>query len=334
LDSQALSGQLEVFNTVGIHMVDQSFEITGSSGLGAAPRPELVGPVLAKLHDTLVDSVRMGFLHASRSRGRMPGGLEAAAEVRFVGMEGSGDKATTLHFRVPRFGDVAGELFEQRQLWDDGPRPEQTAFDLLALALNDVRGQREDSSRFDHGLLNRFAGYRTALKRGVESIRIDGKGTGDSRIDQQVVDASDQLRKQTPPSRRVRLCGKLDMLGVSRKVMGLYLEDSTLVTALWNAEDFAGLAGLAGFLDKDVVIEGLAVFRPSGRLLRIDADAIGSAGKGDAYFSTLPLPDAMDYSATVRTRPGASPYKDLLGMIPGEETDEEFLLAVEAMDER
>ncbi len=316
---------------MGIHMVERTFEVIGPSGLGAAPRPELVGPVLSKLHDTLVDSVRMGFLHASRSRGRMPCGLEAAADVRFVGMEGSGDEATKLHFRVARFGDVAGELFEQRQLWDDGPQPEQTAFDLLALALKDVRGQREDSSRFDHGLLNRFAGYRTALNRGIESIRIDGSGQADSRIDRQVVDASDRLRKQTPPSRRARLCGKLDMLGVSRKVMGLYLEDGTPVTALWNAGDFAGLAG---FLGKDVLIEGLAVFRPSGRLLRIDADAIGAAGEGDAYFSALPLPDAMDYTAAVRTRPGASPYKDLLGMIPGEETDEEFLRAVVAMDER
>lgn len=268
----------------------------------------------------------MGFLHSSRTRGRIPSGLEAAADVRFIGMEGSGDKVTKLHFQVARFGDVAAELFEQRQLWDDGPQPEQTAFDLLALSLGDVRNKREDSSRFDHGLLNRFASYRTALKRGVESIRIDGGAPQQSQIDLQLVNASDLLRRQTPPSRRVRLCGKLDMLGVSRKVMGLYLEDGTLVTALWNTGEFAGLAG---FLDQDVVIEGLAVFRPSGKLLRVDADAIASAGAGDSYFSTLPLPGVADYAAAARTRPGVSPYKELLGMIPGEETDEEFLKAVE-----
>jgi hypothetical protein len=270
----------------------------------------------------------MGFLHASRTRGRIPRGLESAADVRFVGMEGSGDEVTKLHFQVARFGDVAAELFEQRQLWDDGPRPDQTAFDLLALSLGDVRNKREDSSRFDHGLLNRFASYRTALKRGVDSIRIDGGAAQQSQIDLLLVNASDQLRKQTPPSRRVRLCAKLDMLGVSRKVMGMYLEDGTLVTALWNADEFAGLAG---FLAKDVVIEGLAVFRPSGKLLRIDADAITSARASDSYFSTLPLPGVADYAAAVRTRPGASAYKELLGMIPGEETDEEFLQAMEAL---
>ena len=311
---------------MGIHLVDQTFELHGPSGLGASPRPELVGSLLTGLHDTLVDSVRMGFLHTSRVRGRIPKGLEAAANVRFVGMEGSGDDVTKLHFQVARFGDVAGELFDQRQLWDDGPKPEQTAFDLLALSLGDVRNQRGDSSRYDHGLLNRFAKYSSSLKRGLDSILIVGSNLNEARIDPVLVEAAESLRKQTPPSRRVRLCGKLDMLGVSRKVMGLYLEDGTLVTALWNTEDFAGLAG---YLDKDVVIEGLAVFRPSGRLLRIDADAIDSAGTQDSYFSVLPLPGVVDYAAAVRVRPGSSPYKDLLGMIPGEESDEEFQKALE-----
>lgn len=69
-----------------------------------------------------------------------------AADVRVAGMEGSGDEMTKLHFQVARFGDVAAELFKQRQLWDDGPKPEQTAFDLLALSLDGVRNKREDSS--------------------------------------------------------------------------------------------------------------------------------------------------------------------------------------------
>lgn len=311
---------------MGIHFVDRTFEMRGPSGLGATPRPELIAPVLSKLHNTLVDSVRMGFFHSSRTRGRIPRGLQVAAEVRFVGMEGSGDEVTKLHFQAPRFGDVASALFEQGQLWDDGPQPEQTAFDLLASSLADVRNQKGDSSRYDQGLLDRFAGYRNALKRGVECIRVGDTNFIEALIDSTLVDAADSLRRQTPPSRRVRLCGKLDMLGVTRKVLGIYLEDGTPVTAIWNTEDFADLAG---FLDKFVVIEGLAVFRPSGRLLRIDADAIGAAGARDSHFSALPLAGAIDYASVARTRAGKSPYRDLLGMIPGEESDEDFILSLE-----
>lgn len=315
---------------MGIHYVERSFELRGPSGLGGSPRPNLIGGVLSGLQETLIDSVRMGFLHASRTRGRIPQMLKDAADVRFIGMQGQGDEVTTLRFRVPRFGDVAAELFEQRQLWDDGPKPDETAFDLLAQSLRDVRRKTVDSSRFDYALLNRFAGYRAPLRRGLESIVMDGGEFVDARIDGVLTDAAESLRKQTPPSRRVRLCGKLDMLGVSRKVMGLYCEDGTLVTALWNAEDFTN--GLAGYLDKDVVIEGLAAFRPSGKLLRIDADAINPAGAQDSFFSRLPLAGAVvDHGLAVRVRLGQSAYSSLLGMIPGEETDEEFILALEEM---
>ena len=46
----------------------------------------------------------------------------------------------------------------------------------------------------------------------------------------------------------------------------------------------------------------------------------------------LPLPGVADYATAVRTRPGSSPYKELLGMIPAEESDDDFLIAMEAME--
>lgn len=57
-----------------------------------------------------------------------------------------------LDFLGLKVGEVVAELFQQKQLWDDGPQPDQTAFDLLALSLADVREDRDDSARFDHGL--------------------------------------------------------------------------------------------------------------------------------------------------------------------------------------
>jgi hypothetical protein len=311
-----------------VGLVEGTFELRGPEGLGAVPRPELIGPVLTGIHDTLLDSVRMGFLHASRPTGRIPQSLQAAAAVRFCGMEGSGDDRTVLRFRVPRFGDVAEELFQQRQLWDDGPKPDETAFDLLTQAMGDIRKLAKDSSRFDHALLNRFARYRSTLRRGLSSIGVAG-GKEDGQFDEEFAAAAETLRRATPAPRRVRLCGRLDMLGVSRKVMGLYLEDGSPVTALWNAEDFTGLAGHLG---KNVTIEGMAMFRPSGRLLRIDADAFAAAGPRDSFFSRLPtaLAETVD-AVRLRVRPGESSFAGLLGWVRGEESDEEFQRAVEEL---
>jgi hypothetical protein len=223
---------------------------------------------------------------------------------------------------------VAAELFEQGQLWDTGPKPEQTAFELLAASLHDVRRQAKNSDRFDHALLRRFASYRHLLKRGLTSIALpDANVPQQQSIDEALSAAAESLFRETPPARRVRLCGRLDLLGVSKRVMGLFLEDGASVTAVWIAE---GFVDLASFLDKQVVIEGLAEFRPSGALLRVDADAIRDASAGDASFSTLPLPEMRrNYQKIMATvRPGQKPYASIFGLIPGEESDEEFAAAV------
>ena len=119
-------------------------------------------------------------------------------------------------------------------------------------------------------------------------------------------------------------------LGVSRKVLGLVLEDAANVTAIWTLD---GIVDLASFLDRQVVIEGLAEFRPSGSLLRIDADAIRTAGAGDSAFSTLPMPEIQRsyQQAAAVVRPGHKPYAAIYGLIPADESDEEFTAAVEAM---
>jgi hypothetical protein len=287
--------------------------------------------VLGTVHNTLLDTVRMGFLHSSRTRGRIPNALKKASDVRYVGHAAGPQDSTLLRFEVPEFGSVASELFEQGQLWDTGPKPDHTAFDLLAATLHDVRQRAKNSERFDHALLRRFAGYGRLLGRGVNSIVLpDAKATQKETIDEELSSAAESLYRETPPRRRVRICGRLDLLAVSKQVLGLFLEDNTPVRAVWTSE---GFIDLADFLDKQVVIEGLAEFRPSGTLLRIDADAIRDASTADTAFSKLPLPELRrNYQKEAASvRPGQKPYASIFGLIPGDESDEEFAVAVDAI---
>lgn len=308
-------------------LIERTCELRGSEGLGGKPRPELIGPVLGRMHDTLLDAVRMGFLHSSHARGRIPLCLKQAADVRFIGHVAGRDDSTILRFEVPEFGSVAEELFEQGQLWDSGPKPEQTAFDLLTASLHDVRQMTKDSERFDHALLRRFANYRRLLRRGLTSIALPNAKAVEESIDEPLSEAAESLFLETPPTQRVRMCGRLDSLTVSRHVLGLYLDDGTAVTAVWTND---GFVDLANYLDKQIVIEGLAEFRPSGTLLRVDADAIRDASAGDSSFSTVPLPEVRrNYQKAAATvRPGQKPYASIFGLIPGEESDEVFAAAV------
>lgn len=312
-------------------LIERSFELSGAEGLGAKPRPELIGPVFTHLHDTLQDAVRMGFLHSSRARGRIPACLKAAAEVHYLGHSANQAGSTLLHFEVPSFGSVAGELFEQKLLWENGPKPEQTAFELLGAALHDVRKRQKESNRFDRGMLQRVSSYRRILRRGITRIGLpDTELTEPGEIDQVAVDAASELCAATPAPRRVRVTGRLDLMAARQAVLKLDVREGVFVTAVW--EGLQPVETLKDYFNRDVVIEGSGVFRASGSLLRIDADAIAFAGAQDEFFRQLPAAlAAPEYEALARLRPGErSPFNRILGSIPAEETDEEFAAAVEA----
>lgn len=316
-----------------MNTVERSFRLEASEGLGARPRPELIGPVLTHLHSTLQDTVRMGFLHSSRARGRVPSMLRAASQVRFIGHSADGDSATFLRFEVPTFGSAAADMFRQQRLWDDGPDPDETVFELLGASLADVAARRTDSNRFDAGLLRRFASYRRVFGRGnLTRIALpDAQTTEKGQLDSAVVVAATELSAATPAPQRVRIAGRLDVLGASQGILKLEVRPGIVVTAVWEGE--AAVDSLKDFFNCDVVVEGQAIFRPSGTLLRMDAVAIARSTAKDDFFRAVPMGVvAQDVARTARLRPGeASAYARILGRIPAEESDEEFIAAVEAM---
>ena len=315
-----------------MNVVVRSFRLEGPSGLGAKPRPELIGPVLTHLHDTLQDAVRMGFMHSSQARGRIPKGIKAAADVRYIGHSQADDNATLLRFEVSPFGDVAADLFKQTRLWDDMPTPDQTAFELLGAALDDIGTRREDSNRFDPGLLRRIARYKIIFRRGLSRIVLpDVASPRPSQFDAAVIDAAHALSDATPQSRRVRVNGRLDLMGVSQGVIKIHDVGGAVVTALWESKE--PIDELRSLLNRDVICEGVGVFRPSGTLLRIDADAIAAAGAGDAGFAVVPRAVKVgDINRQLLLKSGEdSAYRELLGSIPPEESDEDFAAAIEAM---
>lgn len=246
----------------------------------------------------------MDFLNASRAHGHVPLPLKAAADVRFIGHSADGDSRTLSRFDVPRFGSVAPVVFRQKRLWDEGPEPEQTAFELLGAALVDVAARREDSNRFDPGLLRRSTRYRALFSRGhLTRIGLpDSVAAASARLDTAVAgqlsptNAASDLSASTPPTQRVRLVGRLDVMGASQGVLKLELKPGVVVSGLWEVD--GPVDALKDYFNRDVVIEGCAVYRPSGALLCVDVQAIGLAGHGCRRL----LPGAAQRPGTGRRR--------------------------------
>jgi hypothetical protein len=289
--------------------------------------------VLAQVRGSLQDSVRMGFLHSSRAKGRLPRGVRAAADVRFIGLAAADENATLLRFEVPTFGEAAADYFAQGQLWEDGPKEDETAFELFASAIEDVRSRRSESNRYDIGMLRSIRKYRALFRKdGLSRIGLpDVARAIQPQIDDQVLAIARELADVTPVPRRVRVAGRLDLMGASQGVLKIHIDDGAVVTALWQGGE--AVEGLAALFNREVVCEGSAVFRPSGTLLRIDADAMeAAAGQVDAFRTVPAAVPKLDFKRLLRARQGEpSPYASFLGSIPAEESDEDFARAVELL---
>ena len=79
-------------------------------------------------------------------------------------------------------------------------------------------------------------------------------------------------------SGRARIAGHLDMIRASDKVFDLNLDDGHKVRGIWLGDS---VDALRNHLDRDVVVNGMVAFRPSGTVLRIDAETIDPATTGD-----------------------------------------------------
>ncbi len=313
-------------------MNEHHIDLTGPACFGRFARPEAVGRVLSCIAPMARESVRMSVLHSSRIAGRPWRELTAAWDIRYGGQTKSPDGGTRLVFTAPSLIHAAPMLFEQHLLFADGPSADDTAFDLMGDMLGDVGQMKRESARFDADLLSTLLRFGAAVKRGVQSILLGGHRldhTMPPPIDRRLIAAASELVEETPKPQRVRITGRLDMVRVSDRAFELLLEDGQHVRAVWAQPS---VAHLGEYLGRPVVVEGQAVFRPSGSVLRIDAEAIAQTQEVDAFFSRLPeaklsMRRAMEQSTAPRK--GASAFAAIYGQWPGEESEEQLVAALE-----
>lgn len=116
--------------------------------------------------------------------------------------------------------------------------------------------------------------------------------------------------------RKVRLAGRFDLIRYSDCGFTLVLEDGSKVHG--TARELGAEVLREGF-GKHVVVTGLAEFRPSGRILRVDADLVEPATASDLkIFSVAPRP-LLAAPAPGRSQEKKRGLSALLGEWPGEE---------------
>ena len=86
---------------------------------------------------------------------------------------------------------------------------------------------------------------------------------------------------------------------------------------------------LSRFLNKKVVIVGKAIYRPSGSVLRVDAQHVEEDSGESTLFSRVPAPIARKPAAgRLRIESAKAGVGAFCGTWPGDETDEQRLASL------
>ena len=293
---------------------------------GHGPQLRVSAPLLHEVLGALLEGAR----HAARfavegesvRHGPRPAWLDAVCAFDVTGLTPG---STVIALEAPtlreadfgRFGVDQSSLFEQhtsRKLAD------QSAVDLFGGVLADVVEGSADDVLADRALLEsclRFARVAVGAHTGVRLEGISGRSEA-LIIKSEHVARIEMLRDETPSPTAARVAGKLDTISASRSDIVLTLPDGTKIPGRLEDHDFDLLQRLFG---TEVVVSGVAQFRPSGRLLVIDVESLQPARETDRIFATTPRARAPLSVATWVAQDSSSGVSALFGTWPGDEID-------------
>lgn len=310
-----------------MQLAEHTLVARGRSMQQGRPKPQAAGSILRLVAKASRDAANMGFRNASRVRGRRPDWLRRATDIRFTQVTREGEQATRFHFLAPKFGPAASEIYEQQELSQMRPDAGDTVFDLWGDVLDEIASRERNSDKFDTDFLRDLEPFGGKDFAGIDSIELYGDRLDPNKpplLDDRVVAWANELHRETPLPNRARVAGKLDMIRHHDRVFTMVLANGQEVRGVWCQDDKETLTGLWG---QKVVAEGRAVYRPSGSLLRLEAEAMHFASDKDSIFSSVPLPTSqrielthLRQAQTKRTGMGA-----IYGKWPGDESEEEIL---------
>lgn len=264
----------------------------------------------------------------SFTRGTPPAWLAKAADFDVLPLE---EGSTVLPLLAQPLATTAPEHFAQDDLFE--PISNRSGLSLFEESLGLAMEGDEEAEVFDQALLQRLQGFGRFLDDEIRALEITSEETGSRaeagplRVEPAKLATIDQLIQKTPPPQRTRVAGKLDMIRHHDRLFSLRLESGETVKGVAAT---VALTDLADHWGQNVIVHGTVSFRPSGAVLRIEADAIEQADTTSSVWSHTPKPIFHQLEEReLRVEQGPrSGLNAIVGKWPGDETDEEIAEAL------
>lgn len=297
--------------------VPHQLYISGPEARADAVSARVLRELLAVVVDGAERALRLRVEGRSTAPGTAPRWVAQGAAFDVV----AGANAQEWQFIGRSLAEAAPDKFGQADLFDELD-VQQSALDLFEEGLQDAVAGKEDSDRFDDGLIQVFLRLAGIFDHRVQSMRLlNGR---DLSLGHEEMERIESLRIRTPAPQAVRIAGKVESIRHSDRMFLLVLESGERLRGVADAVDEAHLRSTWGKL---AVVSGKAAFRPSGRPLRVEAERITLAEPRDAeLWSRLPKPSLspLDTRALRQPQGPRSGINAVWGQWPGDESDEQM----------
>lgn len=297
--------------------------LQGPSARGTTIAAAALKDVLDILLEGSQRAVRLAVEGRSTARGTVPAWLDDAASFDLTAIEKG---STQLAIASRPLREVVPQHFAQLDFFGEADG-ESSGIEVFARGLSSAVSQDLDSELFDAGLLRTYARFNKVLDRGFETIEfLDGVHL---RLDRAAMKSLAKVQARVPPPQQVRVAGKLEQIQHSDRRFSLVV-GGTVVRGV--AQEGVPPEQLGALFGRQVVVNGQVMFRPSGTVLRLEADAFDEAGERATLWEKVPRPlfsataGAVKYLVPQGPRSGIAA---IIGKWPGDEDDSEIAEALE-----
>jgi hypothetical protein len=208
--------------------------------------------------------------------------------------------------------------------------PTRSCLDLLEESLRDAVEGKSESDAYDDGLIRTFEDFSRVLRHEVDAVELlDG---GSLRVDVVGIETCRRLRRAIPADQQVRVAGKLDVLRHTDRMFTLILESGAQMRGV--VSDAIDLTALGALWGRAAVVCGVAKFRPSSSLLRVEAERIDRADEHDlSLWGAAPRPifSPLDERSLQQPQGPRSGVGAIFGQLPDEESDEDVIEALDRL---
>lgn len=315
-----------------MRLVEQTLRLQCTEDFGTRLPPQHIGYLFVELPKAIRQSVSMAVQNRSSTKGRDPDWLSRVSDIRFI--DHVDEDGVALRFESARLGDTAPELFEQQSLFPElMPNKNATGFDMFGQVLADIHRREHDSEHFDTTLLRSVGRFKKFFHQGpFTRVEFSNQTTAEQAVELtlDVVETAKTLSTMTPVPQRVRLVGELDGIEASTQRFSLVLDSGDKVSGVFGE---AQMDKMQQMWRSRVLVLGSAIYRPSGRLLRIEADDVREGADEPSLFSRMPTSrhERMDTTKLKKAQGPRSGMAAIAGAWPGDETDEEIEAVLEQL---